>query len=105
MFATLHQLTSHWCNTSHHTFVAYKTTRECLYSSFMASKAGPTLAAVEVDFINRIHARFPNGEPTRFHYFYTNQSPFSNFFPKGVTENGVEFHCTEQYMMYHKASE
>ena len=58
----------------------------------------------EIELINRVHSYFPNNEPTKFFFFYTNTSPFSNFYPCNITENGIEFHCTEQYMMYHKAS-
>ena len=63
-----------------------------------------TLTPSEIELINRVHSHFPNNEPTKFFFFYTNMSPFSNFYPSKVIENGIQFHCTEQYMMYHKAS-
>ncbi|CAF0964429.1 unnamed protein product [Adineta steineri] len=62
-----------------------------------------TLTAVETELINRVHSHFPNNEPNRFHYFYQTASPFSNFHPCTFSENEVQFHCSEQYMMYHKA--
>jgi predicted NAD-dependent protein-ADP-ribosyltransferase YbiA (DUF1768 family) len=70
----------------------------------MASSTQSALSSFEIELINRVHSRFPNDEPNKFFFFYTIASPFSNFYPSTVTENGIQFHCTEQYMMYHKAS-
>jgi predicted NAD-dependent protein-ADP-ribosyltransferase YbiA (DUF1768 family) len=70
----------------------------------MASNIQPQLSSFETELINRVHAHFPNNEPTKFHFFYTNASPYSNFYPCTVTDNNIQFHCTEQYMMYQKAS-
>jgi predicted NAD-dependent protein-ADP-ribosyltransferase YbiA (DUF1768 family) len=70
----------------------------------MASNNRSQLSSCELELVNRVHAHFPKNEPTKFFFFYTIASPFSNFYPSKVIENGIEFHCTEQYMMYHKAS-
>ena len=35
--------------------------------------------------------------------FFTQKSPFSNFFPVEFQENGIQFHSVEQYFQYHKA--
>lgn len=35
--------------------------------------------------------------------FYGEPSPFSNFYPCKFTENEVDFHCVEQYLLYHRA--
>lgn len=37
----------------------------------------------------------------KFHFFY--HGYLSNFYPAKFEENGITFHNTEQYMMYHKA--
>ena len=36
-------------------------------------------------------------------FFYTAESPFSQFYKCSFTEDGTNFSCAEQYMMYHKA--
>ncbi|CAF1295673.1 unnamed protein product [Adineta steineri] len=61
------------------------------------------LSSFETELINRVHAHFPNNEPTKFLFFYTKASPFGNFYPSIIIDNGIQFYCTEQYMMYHKA--
>jgi predicted NAD-dependent protein-ADP-ribosyltransferase YbiA (DUF1768 family) len=63
-----------------------------------------TLIPSEVELINRVHSHFPENEPNKFHFFYRTASPFSNFHPCSFSENGIQFHSSEQYMMYHKAS-
>jgi predicted NAD-dependent protein-ADP-ribosyltransferase YbiA (DUF1768 family) len=62
------------------------------------------LSSFEIELVNRVHGHFPNNEPTKFLFFYTKASPYSNFYPCKVTDNEIEYHCTEQYMMYQKAS-
>ncbi|CAF0939204.1 unnamed protein product [Rotaria sordida] len=69
----------------------------------MATNIQSELSSSEIELVNRVHAYFLNNNPTKFFYFYTNTSPFSNFYPCQVIENDIQFHCTEQYMMYHKA--
>ncbi|CAF0725279.1 unnamed protein product [Rotaria sp. Silwood1] len=61
------------------------------------------LTPSESELIKRVHSHFPNNEPDKFHFFYATASPFSNFHPCNLLENGIQFHTTEQYMMYHKA--
>lgn len=39
----------------------------------------------------------------RFTFFFKQHSPFSNWYLRSFTEDGVVFNCVEQYMMYHKA--
>ena len=39
----------------------------------------------------------------KYTFFYTNKSPFSNFYPCSFKVDGVLFCCGEQYMMYGKA--
>lgn len=39
----------------------------------------------------------------KFIYFWSNKSPFSNWYKADFEINGIKFNCTEQYMMYHKA--
>jgi predicted NAD-dependent protein-ADP-ribosyltransferase YbiA (DUF1768 family) len=63
-----------------------------------------TLVPSEIELINRVHSHFPNNEPDKFYYFYETASPFSNFHPTSFSENGIQFSSSEQYMMYHKAS-
>jgi len=62
------------------------------------------ISSFESELINRVHSHFPNNQPNKYHYFYQTASPFSNFHPCTFTENGIQFHSSEQYMMYHKAS-
>ncbi|CAF0922522.1 unnamed protein product [Rotaria sordida] len=61
------------------------------------------LTSSENELIQRVHSHFPNNEPNKFHFFYRTASPFSNFHPCSFSENEIQFHTTEQYMMYHKA--
>lgn len=63
-----------------------------------------TLSASEKEMIERVHSHFPNNQPTKFNFFYATASPFSNFHPCSFEENGIQFDCSERYMMYHKAS-
>jgi len=70
----------------------------------MASSIESQYSSYEIDLVNRVHAHFPNGQPTDFIFFYTIHSPYTNFYPCKVVEDNIEFNCTEQYMMYHKAS-
>ena len=70
----------------------------------MAARSSAPLSAYEIELVARVHSYFPNNDPRRFTFFYTDKSPFSNFYPSNLEEDGVRFHCTEQYMMYHKAS-
>ena len=37
-------------------------------------------------------------------FFYTAQTPFSQFYKCEFTEEGITFCCAEQYMMYRKAT-
>ncbi|CAF4045685.1 unnamed protein product, partial [Rotaria magnacalcarata] len=69
----------------------------------MATNSRPQLSQSEIELINRVNSYFPKNNPTKFIYFYRNTSPFSNFYPSQVNDNGIAFHCIEQYMMYHKA--
>lgn len=39
----------------------------------------------------------------KFTYFWSNKSPFSNWFKANFEVNGVKYSSSEQYMMYHKA--
>lgn len=42
---------------------------------------------------------------TDFIFFWGDESPFSNWYqPNTFTHNGVEYNCSEQYMMHMKAS-
>ncbi len=68
----------------------------------MASKS--SLTPTEIELIDRVHAHFQRNDPNKFHFFYTTASPFSNFHPCTITEDGYTFHSNEQYMMHHKAS-
>ncbi len=68
----------------------------------IASKS--SLTPTEIELIDRVHAHFQRNDPNKFHFFYTTASPFSNFHPCTITEDGYTFHSNEQYMMYHKAS-
>lgn len=70
----------------------------------MASSKTNPISSYEEEMINRVHSRFPNNEPTKFFFFFSNASPFSNFYPSLFEENGVQFKFNEQYMMFHKAS-
>ena len=70
----------------------------------MAANIQSEYSPQEIELVSRVHGHFPNNEPTRFVYFYTIASPYSNFYPCIVIENDIQFNCTEQYMMYHKAS-
>jgi predicted NAD-dependent protein-ADP-ribosyltransferase YbiA (DUF1768 family) len=70
----------------------------------MASNVGLQLSSFERELIDRVHGYFPNNEPTKFRFFYTIASPYTNFYPCIFTEDDIQFNCTEQYMMYHKAS-
>ncbi|CAF1469387.1 unnamed protein product [Rotaria sordida] len=71
----------------------------------MASNDLPksSLSLTEIELINRVHSHFQRNEPDKFHFFYSTASSFSNFHPCTITENDLTFHCSEQYMMYHKA--
>ena len=40
---------------------------------------------------------------TAFTFFFTEASPFSNWYPCRFTDDGVEYNCTEQHMMRGKA--
>lgn len=40
---------------------------------------------------------------SKFTFFYTSESPFSNFYPCSFEIDGVKFNCSEQCMMYGKA--
>lgn len=41
---------------------------------------------------------------TKYTFFYKTRSPFSNWHPSIFEdENGIEYNCSEQYMMYQKA--
>ena len=42
-------------------------------------------------------------KPNKFTFFWSNASPFSNWHKCYFKENEIEFNCSEQYMMYHKA--
>lgn len=70
----------------------------------MASNISSQLSPFETELVNRVHAHFPNNQPTNFLFFYTHASPYSNFYSRIVIDNDIKFHCTEQYMMYNKAS-
>jgi predicted NAD-dependent protein-ADP-ribosyltransferase YbiA (DUF1768 family) len=70
----------------------------------MASNIGSQLSLFENELVNRVHAYFPNNEPTKFLFFYTIKSPYGNFYPCKFIDNDIEYNCTEQYMMYQKAS-
>ncbi|MCD0156666.1 NADAR family protein [Deinococcus sp. 6GRE01] len=37
-------------------------------------------------------------------FFYRTAHPFSNFHPSAFTEDGVAYHCAEQYLMARKAA-
>ena len=39
----------------------------------------------------------------KFTFFYTSESPFSNFYPCLFEIDGIKFNCSEQCMMYGKA--
>lgn len=39
----------------------------------------------------------------KFIYFWSNKSPFSNWYKAEFEIDGIKFNCTEQHMMYHKA--
>lgn len=39
----------------------------------------------------------------KFTFFWQSGSPFSNWFPSVFTHDGVEYNCSEQYMMHKKA--
>ena len=39
----------------------------------------------------------------KFTYFWSNKSPFSNWHKAEFTEHGIQYSCSEQYMMHHKA--
>ena len=39
----------------------------------------------------------------KFEFFWSNKSPFSNWYKAEFEIEGVQFNCTEQHMMYHKA--
>lgn len=48
------------------------------------------------------------GKSSRFQYnqfsfFYTNKSPFSQFYKVAFEVDGVKYSCAEQYMMHQKA--
>lgn len=45
-----------------------------------------------------------NDRPEHFCHFYGKDSPFSNFHPAKFVLDGVLYNCSEQYMMYQKAS-
>lgn len=51
--------------------------------TFMASSNQSNMdnnyTPLEIELVNRVHSRFPNNEPDRFHFFYETASPFSNF--------------------------
>jgi predicted NAD-dependent protein-ADP-ribosyltransferase YbiA (DUF1768 family) len=78
--------------------------RRFLMASTNANLTQSSLVPSEVELINRVHSHFPNNEPNKFFYFYETASPFSNFHPCSFSENGIQFNCSEQYMMYQKAS-
>jgi len=40
---------------------------------------------------------------SRFTFFFTGASPFSQWYPSSFTVDGVTFGCAEQFMMYGKA--
>lgn len=40
-------------------------------------------------------------ETDKYHFFW--DGVFSQWYPSKFKENGIEFNCAEQYMMYHKA--
>ncbi|CAF5152204.1 unnamed protein product, partial [Rotaria sp. Silwood1] len=70
---------------------------------FISTSIHSPLSPSEIELITRVHAYFSNNNPTKFFCFYENTSPFNNFYSCNVIENGIQFHCTEQYMMYPKA--
>ncbi|CAF3335284.1 unnamed protein product [Rotaria sp. Silwood1] len=70
---------------------------------FISTSIQSPLSPSEIELITRVHAYFSNNNPTKFFCFYENTSPFNNFYSCNVIENGIQFHCSEQYMMYHKA--
>lgn len=39
----------------------------------------------------------------KYCFFWSSRSPFSNWHSAKFIENGIEYNCTEQYMMYQKA--
>lgn len=45
-----------------------------------------------------------NDRAEHFCYFFGKNSPFSNFHPAKFVLDGMEYSCSEQYMMYQKAS-
>ena len=69
-----------------------------------ATRSPKTASPDEIEMFNRVHSRFPNNEPRKFFFFYRPASPFSNFHYAEFEEDGIQFKCSEQYMMYHKAS-
>ncbi len=39
----------------------------------------------------------------QFTFFYTDDSPFSQFYPSNFEVDNLKFNCAEQFMMYSKA--
>ena len=39
----------------------------------------------------------------KFMFFWSNKSPFSNWYKAEFEVDSIKFYCSEQYMMYHKA--
>ncbi len=75
-----------------------------IMASNNSSPSKSSLTTTEIELIDRVHAHFQRNDPDKFHFFYATASPFSNFHPCSIIENGFTFHSSEQYMMYHKAS-
>lgn len=39
----------------------------------------------------------------QFTFFWGSDSPFSNWYPQWFTHQGIQYNCSEQFMMYQKA--
>ena len=61
----------------------------------MASSNTDPLSSGEIEMINRVLSRFPNNEPTKFFFFYSGASAFSNFHPSPFEEDGLKFKFNE----------
>lgn len=56
------------------------------------------------DSISLLNQDPVNDRAEHFCYFFGKNSPFSNFHPAKFVLDGMEYSCSEQYMMYQKAS-
>lgn len=55
------------------------------------------------DSVSLIQQDPVNDRAEHFCHFYGKDSPFSNFQPAKFVLDGVQYNCSEQYMMYQKA--